>query len=57
MPQKASQAYRACDQKPCNFGLHWQNNAHKIVHAQLIQHGKDKQQKEIGKRLGAELGY
>jgi hypothetical protein len=33
------------------------HNTHKIVHAQLMQHGNDNQQKEIGTRLGPELGY
>jgi hypothetical protein len=33
------------------------HDAHKIVRAQLMQHGKDNNQKEIGKRLGPELGY
>jgi hypothetical protein len=33
------------------------HDAHKIVHAQLMQHGNDTQQNEIGKRLGPELGY
>ena len=33
------------------------HNTHKIVHAQLMQHGNNTQQKEIGKRLGPELGY
>jgi hypothetical protein len=33
------------------------HNAHKSVHAQLMQHGNNNQQKEIGKRLGPELGF
>ncbi len=37
----------------CN-GKH---DAHKIVHAQLMQHGNDNRQKGIGKRLGPNLGY
>jgi hypothetical protein len=31
------------------------HNAHKIIHAQLMQHGNDTLQNEIGKRLGPEL--
>jgi hypothetical protein len=33
------------------------HDAHIIIHAQLMQHGNDTGQKEIGKRLGLELGY
>jgi hypothetical protein len=33
------------------------HNAHKIVHAQLMQHGNKNQQREIGKRLGPEQAY
>ncbi len=33
------------------------HDAHKIVHSQLMQHGNNNRQKEIGKRLGPELGY
>jgi hypothetical protein len=33
------------------------HDAHKIVHTQLMQHGNNNQQKEIGNRLGLELGY
>ncbi len=33
------------------------HDTHKIVHAQLMQHGNNNQQKKIGKRLGPELGY
>jgi hypothetical protein len=32
------------------------HNAHKIIHAQLMQHGNNNRQKEISKRLGPELG-
>ena len=32
------------------------HDAHKIVHAQLMQHGNNNCQREIGKRLGPELG-
>jgi hypothetical protein len=33
------------------------HNTHKPVYAQVIQHGNDNRQKEIGKRICPELGY